>query len=164
MLHIGRKNYYIGTTRFNKHTIKENKTWKKNNNFHGCIYGLGTTIQKNVPIYSNVFVIEMNNSKNEIEGIGLIKNHYYFDKKYNIYQDNNYNRFIFKGDFYKSRQELLRINETFVEAIENILFYGFTHLKRGQGITLVSKRKIEENKNIMLTMFEVLVFKSLCKN
>lgn len=164
MLHIGRENYYIGTTRFNNYTIEENKRWKINNNFTGCIYSNGTQIQKNVPIYSNVFVIEMNNSKNKIEGIGLIKNHYYFDKKYNIYQDNNYNRFVFKGNFYKNRDELLRINEDFVEKIETILFYGFTHLKRGQGITLIPKSKIEENKNIMLDMFEVLVFKSLSKN
>ena len=158
MLHIGTKNYYIGTTRFNKDTLKENKGWKTNNNFDGCIYGVPKQIQKNVPNYSNVFIIEMNNSINKIEGIGLIKNHYYFDKKYNIYQDNNYNRYIYKGNFYKSRNELLRINEEFVDKIESILFYGFTHLKRGQGITLVSKSKIEENKNIMLNMFEVLVF------
>ena len=164
MLHIGTKKYYIGTTRFNKYTIKENKNWKINNNFNGCIYGLGTTIQKNVPIYSNVFVIEMNNSKNKIEGIGLIKNHYYFDKKYNIYQDNNYNRYVFKGEFYKSRDELLRINEEFVDKIENILFYGYTHLKRGQGITLISENKLQENKDIMLNMFEILVFKSFNKN
>ena len=162
MLHIGTKNYYIGTTRFNNYTIEENKKWKLNNNFTGCIYSNGTKIQKNVPIYSNVFVIEMNNSKNEIEGIGLIKNHYHLYT--DIYQDKNSNRFTFKGNFYKTRDELLRINEEFVEKIESILFYGFTHLKRGQGITLVPKVKIEENKNIMLTMFEVLVFKSLSKN
>ena len=161
MLHIGTKKYYIGTTRFNTNTFEENKRWKINNNFQGCIYGLGTGIQKNTPIDSNVFVIEMNNSINKIEGIGLIKNHYYSDKKYNIYQDKNYNRFIFKGHFYKTREQLKKINEKFVETIESELFYGYTHLKRGQGITLVSQDKIYENKNILLDMFEILIFKSI---
>jgi len=39
----------------------------------------------------------MNNSTNKIEGIGLIQNRLILDKNYRIYDDMDYNRYIYRG-------------------------------------------------------------------
>jgi len=150
--------YYIGTTRFNKETWEQNEHWKQKHNFTGCIYGMGTLPQKRIPANVNMFVIEMNNSKNQIEGIGIIKNHYYCDKQeYNIYHDKNYNRYVFKGSIHINREKLIEQNERFVEILENILFKGKTHLKRGQGITLFPEKRLREHQEIFESELETIL-------
>ena len=53
-----------------------------------------------------VFVIEMNNERNKIEGIGLIKNRIETLQKYYIYSEQNYNRYIYKGEYRIGREIL----------------------------------------------------------
>jgi|TARA_R110001599_G_scaffold81705_1_gene220387 hypothetical protein len=157
MNHIKEENYYIGTTRFNHSTFNENQTWREKHSHKGCIYGFGVTMSVKIPINSNVFVIEMNNNKNKIEGIGLIKNHFYNDQKYNIYNDQNYNRFIYKGSFRISREKIVELCGNFIDTLETILFKGKTHLKRGQGITSISQKKIDEHQEEFERLFRIIL-------
>lgn len=124
----------LAVTRFNKQTWKENIIYRNSTQNNGCIYNSPRRISSLICPDIIIFVIEMNNSLNQIEGFGLIKNHIVLDKKYNIYTDKNYNRFTYKSKYRIDRQEILKKNEVLVEILEMLLFLGSTHMKRGQGI------------------------------
>ena len=60
-----------------------------------------------VPHMALVFVIEMNNDTNSIEGIGVIRN--YINRNYStcIYKsDHNYNRYIYNSAYRKNIDEI----------------------------------------------------------
>ena len=134
------KQFYIGTTRFTNKTFYENKRWRENHNWTGCIYGTPIPIA-NTPHYSKIekddkiFVLEMNNDTNKIEGIGYILNHIRHDFKARIYSDCNYNRYIYRSKHRLDRKQIK--NASIIEFFEKVLFKGKGHLKRGQGITLI---------------------------
>ena len=128
----------LAVTRFNEITWRENLMYRNSTNNNGCIYNIPRRISSNIYPDTVIFVIEMNNSNNIIQGIGLIKNHIVQDKKYNIYSDKNYNRFTFKSKYRIDRQEILKKNKILIELLEMLLFLGSTHMKRGQGIQEVS--------------------------
>jgi hypothetical protein len=96
---------------------------------------------------SLVFIVEMNNEKNNIEGIGLVRNRPYLDKYYNIYKDGNYNRFIYKSNYYIDREKLIRYDEALVKLLEYILFKEKSHLKRGSGFTTITPKLVASKKN-----------------
>jgi hypothetical protein len=89
---------------------------------------------------SPVFVIEMNNSTNQIIGIGLIKNKLTTDKVYKVHQDTNYNRYIYIGEYHIPRDILEHYNPLLVFVLDEILFKGYMHSKRGAGITRLSEK------------------------
>lgn len=126
----------IATTRFNAKTYDQNMNYKKKAALEGCIYGTPLKIKQTVPLDCSIYVIEMNNSTNKIEGIGLITNSAVLDKNYRIYDDMDYNRYIYSG-----KKHLLVINITddynkrVIFVLEQLLFKGERHCKRGQGIT-----------------------------
>ena len=126
-------------TRFNDETFKENKAWRLKNNYQGCIYNSPVTIGINIYPDTQLFILEMNNSKNKIEAIGVIKNRLIFDNTYNykIYNDNNYNRYIYKGKYRIDRSDLSRQEEKILNILDILVFKGSTHIKRGQGITVL---------------------------
>ncbi len=124
----------IMVTRFDNKTFLENSRWRENNNYKGCIYNCPTLINSNIPLLSELFIIEMNNSLNEIIAIGKIINKINFNQKFKIYEENNYNRYTYKGKYRINREDIKYLN---IEELENILFKGKSHLKRGQGITAV---------------------------
>ena len=68
------KPFHIGTVRFTNKTYQENLNWKERKNHKGCIYGLDTKITDKINKGEYIFILEMNNDKNKIMGIGLIKN------------------------------------------------------------------------------------------
>ena len=121
------------TTRFNNATLVQNHQYMKEQKL-GCIYGSPIRINDNIPVKMDLMVLEMNNSKNKITGIGWIKNYICSDKKYNIYNDGNYNRFIYKGiiridaEYFREEEIIL------IEVLEELLFYGYRHSKRSHGI------------------------------
>ncbi len=129
--------YYIASTRFNNATWDENMMFRKLNSIPGTIYGSISRICEKYPLGSNIFVVEMNNELNRIEGIGLIKNRPITDKKYNIYADNSYNRYIYKGEYWLSRDEL---TPELVIMFDIILFKGLSHLKRMHGISILKDK------------------------
>jgi len=131
--------FYIGVTRFNNQTWCENERWRENNNFTGCIYNTPIKIKDTIPLEITLFIVEMNNETNNIIGIGKIINNTYTDKKYKIYSDNNYNRYTYKGNSYLSRELIINKNEKkLMDVLEKFLFKGYKHMKRGQGITILS--------------------------
>lgn len=130
------KSKTITTTRFNNETFQQNKNYMKNANIKGCIYGTPIRIKSNVPLETNVYVIEMNNDKNKIEGIGFINNRTILDKNYRIYKDMDYNRYIYKGT---CRLDTNSISDEYfkrvIYVLEQLLFKGGRHCKRAHGIT-----------------------------
>ena len=126
----------ICITRFDDKTIRENRLWRENNKFSGCIYATPVKITENILPETRIIVIEMNNSQNKIEGFGIILNKLAKpDKNNKIYLDNNYNRYIYKSKLRIDREEIYntyiknKINE-----IEKLLFKSKYHCKRGHGI------------------------------
>tara|TARA_B100000424_G_C22915636_1_gene487171 strand:- start:97 stop:600 length:504 start_codon:yes stop_codon:yes gene_type:complete len=138
----------VCVTRFNNKTIEENKNWKKINNEIGCIYGTPIKISDNILPETTILVLEMNNSINKIEGIGIIKNKLMKENKkyYKIYSDNNYNRFIYKSNYRIDKSNLTNSEKKILENLEDLLFKHSTHCKRGQGIQKISNKvkKFEE--------------------
>ena len=127
----------IGTVRFNNKTWNEHEEWCERNNWNGCIYGLDKQIPEKVPYGSSIYIIEMNNTTNEIMGIGKIKYIFLSENRVKIYNDENYNRFVYKSKYRKNRDELLSINTPLIEDIEKILFKGSRHFKRGHGVIMI---------------------------
>jgi len=128
----------ILTTRYNNETWQENYAYKERlNHRNGCLYGSPRMLTSKIPRDSPVFVVEMNNSTNKILGIGLISNRIAEEgeKYFNVYNDRNWNRFVFKGKYRIDREIIELYNPELVQIFDHILFKGKTHLKRGSGFT-----------------------------
>ena len=148
----------ISTTRFNKKTYEENINWKKRKNWKGCCYGINRELSPDsIPYGCYTFVIEMindipnpslgTNCKKKsktgiIGGIGLIHNKPKSQDRSRIYDEQNYNRYVFKSEYHIDRETLLKKNKDIVELLEKILFTGAKHMKRGDGITVLNYEKI----------------------
>jgi hypothetical protein len=132
-------------TRFNNKTWNENVCYRDkiypNGSGSGCIYSSPTRIANKIPVDASLFVFEMNNETNKIEGIGLIVNRVHFDKYYAIYDYCNYNRFTYKGKLRIDRRDLNNYGDgdalLLLAFFEKILFKGKTHIKRGSGIVSI---------------------------
>ena len=132
--------FLIATTRFNNDTWNENANFRKKNNYNGCIYGTPAGLSSKIDKDVVLFVIEMNNTTNKIEGIGVIKNTLRRDKYYKIYDVGNFNRYTYTGKYRIDRDELSVINNDLVNFLDKVLFKGKTHSKRGDSISLFPKR------------------------
>ena len=145
---------YLGTTRFNNKTYSENQKYCKENNIEGCIYGLPVRIAQKIKRGALVIVIDMNIETKKIIGIGRIVNFVHRDKKYRIYTEWGYNRYIYKGrQYYKI--ENIKDKES-IEILENKLFKGKGHMCRGQGITCLNPEKLDKNKKKVITFIKDL--------
>lgn len=123
---------YLLTSRFTNATFEENKQYRIRHNVP-CIYCSPDPITKKIPTEAIVFILEMNNEKNRIEGIGMVRNHPIVNK-HNVYQQGNYNRYVFKGKYYISRSEMEFKEEELMQAFDILCFKGNKHMKRGQGL------------------------------
>ncbi len=154
--------YYVVTTRFNNETWEENINYRLKHNLK-CVYCSPLEMAEYILINTGVFVIEMNNSKNIIEGVGFIKNRPHCDQYYRIYKDGNYNRYVYKGNYYISRDILLEMNEKLVKILDYILFKEKTHLKRGSGFTSIPEKLMKhplcENMNIKSSLRDIFIKK-----
>jgi hypothetical protein len=150
---------YLLTSRFNNKTNDENKSYLKKNNKLGCIYCSPEKITKKIEEDSILFVLEMNNDTNKILGIGMIKNHPICGK-YSVYQNGNYNRFVFIGKYRIDRSEMNDIEEKVMKAFDILCFTGNHHMKRGQGLKSFSIKMIEScKKTFDLVEFITEMFK-----
>ena len=157
--------FYIATTRFNNDTWQENCNYKRQNGIEGVIYGTNIRIRCSHSNGSLFFVIEMNNQTNKIEGIGLIRNQLVLDKRYNVYSIGDYNRYIYKGDYWISRERLYYYDKELVDIFETILFKGKGHFKRQSGISVVSSllfEKWEYDEEIIRTDLKNIFIKEFC--
>ena len=160
---LSQEHFYIGTTRFTNKTFQENKEWRKKNNWEGCIYGVNKRISHSVahriPKNALIPVIEMNNNTNKIEGIGLIRNYINYKYKTTIYKTNEFvdcNRYIYNSN---KRIDIKNIKyKKMIEVLEQILFYGSNHYKRGRGITILNWNKFDENLARILRIFFTKLF------
>lgn len=135
--------FTVVSTRFNDETWKETQE-KREKLKTSCFYGSPQEMSPRILYDSIVFVVEMNNTRNKIEGIGLIKNRPYMDKYYKIHDDANYNRFVYKSNYHIDRERLIRHNSHLVDVLDNILFKGKTHLKRGHGFTTITEKLLHK--------------------
>lgn len=129
---------YMASTRYNNDTYSTSMEYRRRCNIP-AIYGSNIRISEKCPVDSFLFVAEMNNSINKIEGIGLIKNRV-CPEKYKIYSNYDYNRYVYRGQYWISRETLKTIDPDIVLILEVVLFYGKTHLKRGSGISILTEK------------------------
>jgi hypothetical protein len=131
--------FHIACTRFNNDTYRENSEYRLTHNIN-VIYGPAFKIRNIYSPGSLIFVAEMNNNTNRIEGIGLIKNLLVADKRYKIYENGEYNRYIYRGNYWISRENIKLIDKEIIDILEIVLFKGKTNLKRMSGITVLTDK------------------------
>lgn len=134
--------FSVVTGRFNSETVIPNYEYRKKHNLK-CIYCCPSRLSPKIPHESLVFVIEMNNTTNMIEGIGLIKNKFDLTKYYKVHSDPNSNRYIYIGNYFMERKIIYDINSQLVDILEQILFKGKTHSKRGSGLTTIPEKVLK---------------------
>ena len=131
--------FTIVTIRFDNETLQLNYENRINRGLP-CIYASPHEMSHKIYLNSPVFVIEMNNSTNKIEGIGLIKNKPTTDKYYKIQQNQCYNRYVYFGEYHIDRTTIELYNPYLVYVLDQILFKGYTHSKRGAGFTTIPEK------------------------
>lgn len=139
--------YTLSTTRFTNKTWDLNTKYREKNKISGCIYGSPQEMSPKILYDSLVFVVEMNNETDNIEGIGLVRNRPYLEKYYNIYEEGNYNRFVYKSNYRLDRKTLWKYNRVLVKVLDYILFGEVVHLKRGCGFTTVTPKFLASKKH-----------------
>ena len=155
-------------TRFNCKTWEENCVYRRERNLQGCIYGAPKQISPGIKYNGYVIVLEMLNltpkenkgSGGKIMGIGLIHNKY-LNKSPKIYEQGNYNRFIYQSKYRIDRETLQEKEEKVFEYLDAICFYGADHLMRGQGIIKVPYKKIKDYRVEESTIYDYL-FSMFC--
>lgn len=152
----------IAVTRFNNETYE---TFSKyNNTIEGCVYNCPVRIKESIAPSKKIYVIEMNNSTNQIMGIGIV-NGLTLIRKHKIYKDVNYNRYSYEGKKRITREDLNEKDLRYLSLIESKIFYTKSHLKRGHGIQIVPDvlhcifKNNEEYGSITLTAFIKSLFK-----
>ena len=134
--------YAVVTSRFNNQTRDANYAYRSRKGF-ACMYCEPLELSPKIPYNTPVFVIEMNNSTNKIEGIGFIHNKPEITKYYKVHEDSNTNRFTYIGKYFMSRELIDEHNPLLVYILEEMLFKGYTHSKRGRGLTLIPENLVK---------------------
>ena len=125
----------IVSTRFNESTWSQNQAYRTKHKC--CSYSAPAPMSPKIPNESLVLVVEMNNTRNRIEGVGLIRNSPLLDRYYKTYDYFDYNRYFYKSGYQVSREMLLDYNPILVDVLDYILFKEKTHMKRGSGFTTI---------------------------
>jgi len=129
----------ILTSRYNNETWEKSLNYRKTNNIP-CIYSTPSLISYKIPLKRLCIVIEMNNDTNQILGFGLIRNLPNTNKN-TVYNNNKYDTFHYVGKKWRTNptttQNTIGIKDhekNTIELLENLLFYGNEHQKRGDGL------------------------------
>lgn len=134
--------YSVVTTRFNNETLENNYAYRLRHGYT-CLYSCPLELSPKIHYGTPVFVIEMNNSTNKIEGIGLIKNAPETKRYYKVYLEGNRNRFTYIGNYFLDVKTIKDYNSNLVHILEEILFKGYTHSKRGTGLTSIPEKVLK---------------------
>jgi len=132
----------VVTGRFNTETLNSNYEYRRKHGFK-CLYCCPSELSPKILYDTLVFVIEMNNSTNKIEGVGLIKNRIQANRYYRVHNDGNTNRYIYIGNYFIDRETLESYNPQLVYILEIVLFKGKTHSKRGSGLTIIPEKVLK---------------------
>jgi hypothetical protein len=116
------------TSRFTTDTYLENKRYREAHNIP-CIYNPAIPISDRHPP-GKCLVLEMNITTNKLIGIGIIQKQLQSNAR--IYKDPSYNRYTYRGNHYIPVEQ---IPPSIVQDLEQKLFYGKSHMKRGMGLT-----------------------------
>ncbi len=132
---------YLTATRFSDTTWRENADWRLCRNKRGCLYPLTRRLSATIPRDAAVLVLEMNNSRDRIEGLGLVVNRP-ADMRLLVYDESIYNRVIYKSAHRRDRSQVLSCpgGQALVERLELLCFSGHDHIKRATGATLLPQR------------------------
>lgn len=137
----------ILSTRFNDESWLQNVNYRRKHPEVICIYGSPKMQSPKFMVDQLLFVVEMNNTTNQIEGIGLIRNRpdSVSSRKNGkrvmpVYEMTNWNRYLYQGRYRMDREELVRLNPKVVECLDYILFREKTHMKRGSGMTHIPEK------------------------
>ena len=132
--------FYIGTIKYNKYCrVDEVQRWKDMKKWEGCVYSVPKPIAKCIRKRKYIFVIEMNNNTNKIEGIGFIRNIDNLGRNTGIHHDMKYNLYNYNSSFHVGFKDMCKKdNGNYIEFLTRLLFYGRSHYKRGPGIITVS--------------------------
>ena len=136
--------YTIVTSRFNNETLETNYAYRRKHGY-ACMYCCPQELSPKIHYNTPVFVIEMNNQKNQIDGIGLIKNKYETNRYYKVHNDGNTNRFTYIGKYFIDRETLDDYNAELVYVLDELLFKGYTHSKRGAGLTTIPEKVLKSD-------------------
>ena len=160
--------FYIGTIRFNsycKYSTIDN--WKKERNWVGCFYSVSKPFPKHVPKNAFTFMLEMNNDTNKIMGVGLVQNYDNLKRNTGIF-DYEYNRYNYNSSYRVERETLVsEKNKPHLTILEDLVFYGHSHYKRGKGIIMISPHRfytIEKYNgiiNFLKSLFPTINFETL---
>lgn len=141
--------FHIMATRFNRDTWRENVEYCNRKRIKGALYGTRVRISNTIPPADYLFVFEMLNIPKgqpgypgKIMGIGLVKNRIETKKRYTIYSDTNYNRYIYRGSLRVDRDDMNLKQLRMLHIVEKMVFYGYTHIKRGVGISRIPSKLI----------------------
>lgn len=135
--YISSLHVFILTSRFNDHTWLENTKYREKYPKFGCIYCSPERISQRIPINQLNFVLEMNNKRNCIMGIGMIRNRPY-NNTFSVYDNQNYHRYQYVGKSRIDRSEMNTEEETIMKVFDILCFKGNKHQKRGHGLKIFS--------------------------
>jgi hypothetical protein len=151
---------FIMTSRFNNNTWEENTNYRENQSKIGCIYCSPNPVSINIPYESILFILEMNNDKNHISGVGMVRNKPKINT-YSVYGNGNYNRYSFIGNYRIDRSEMTEEENTIMRVFDILCFTGNRHMKRGRGLTMFPVEMLYKcHKKLDLVEFICNMFKS----
>lgn len=150
---------YLATTRFTDITMSENLAFKSRHQIKGVIYPCPMAINPKLPLGASIIVIEMNNSRNEISGVSVIRNKLVFHIK-NVYSHTTFNRYVYIGKCFVSRETIMKLDKDLVSQLDMILFKGKSHQKRLQGISLLRDKLLTDERlngrNLVLDLKRII--------
>jgi hypothetical protein len=126
-----KKTKELMVTIFNEKTYQENMEYRMENGIQ-CAYSCFdplTSVEK----HKGLFVLEANISTNTIKGIGFIKTKEDY-QCIKIYTNTDYNNYCYTGHYHIKREDMTEKEEETMKLLDELCFYGKTHLKRYSGI------------------------------
>jgi hypothetical protein len=150
----------LTTTRFNNETWEQNAEYRNKFPELGCVYGTPEPLSSKISRDKIVFVLEMNNEKNKIMGIGMIRNITHV-KKHRVYENDDYNRYSYIGKYRIDRENVTKDEEDIMKVFDVLCFTGSRHQKRLKGIKRFPLDMLYNcNKILNLTEFIGKMFKT----
>ena len=150
--------FYLACISFNNKTYDENICYRNKYN-KKVVYGSMLKIREIYPKESLIFIAEMNNTENKIEGIGLIKNVLLYNRKDKIHENTECNRYIYRGKYWLSRRQILEVDFEILNIFDDILFKGKSHLKNRIGIRIITDKLF-----IHWPSYDLITLKNKVKN
>jgi hypothetical protein len=123
----------IATTRFTDETLQQfNRYGEKNKHYW---YGSPKAAPQSIDLPRGALVVEMNNSENAVNGIGLIMSES-CEKRKPIYQNMNWCRYTMRREAWASPERTKEVlGVEYWELLHTLLFKSRQNQKRWSGIT-----------------------------